>query len=181
MSAERFCAKTPLRRTSSGRRGNATWMRLLTSITACCALEPISNVAVIVSWPFEAAVELKYDRFSTPESCSSIGAATVRASVSALAPGYVAVIVTVGGEISGYCEIGSTREATSPAMTKMMAMTDAKIGRAMKKRDITCFLQEPRTRPSPAPQPPAASHPAGARPVRRARAARRRSARRAAA
>ena len=48
---------------------------------------PTSKVAVIVVWPLEAELELKYSRFSIPESCSSIGAATVRASVSADAPG----------------------------------------------------------------------------------------------
>src|SRR5262252_3348138 len=72
-----------------------------------------------------------------PESCSSIGAATVRESVSALAPGSVAVIVTVGGAISGYCAIGRTCEATRPASVKMIEMTDAKIGRSMKNFENT--------------------------------------------
>src|SRR5690349_18830050 len=73
--------------------------------------------------------------FSTPDSCSSIGAATVFASVSALAPGYVALIVTVGGAISGYCAIGRICEAMTPASAMMIAMTLAKIGRWMKKRE----------------------------------------------
>src|SRR4051812_44502381 len=75
-----------------------------------------------------------------PLSCSSIGAATVLASVSALAPGKFAVMVTVGGVISGYCAMGSTLEATRPASVMMIAMTDAKIGRWMKKCDIDCLL-----------------------------------------
>ena len=41
----------------------------------------------MVSEPVEDDVELKYESLSTPESCSSIGAATVFESVSALAPG----------------------------------------------------------------------------------------------
>ena len=41
----------------------------------------------MVVWPLDAELELKYSSFSTPESCSSIGAATVRARVSAEAPG----------------------------------------------------------------------------------------------
>src|SRR5712691_4276989 len=78
---------------------------------------------------------------STPESCSSIGAATVRESVSALAPGSAAVIVTVGGAISGYCATGNTCQATSPASVMMIAMTEAKIGRSMKNRDMApCLL-----------------------------------------
>jgi hypothetical protein len=48
----------------------------------------------------------------------------------------VAVISTVGGAICGYCAIGSTCEATSPAMTMMIEMTDAKIGRLMKNFDM---------------------------------------------
>ena len=48
---------------------------------------PLSKVTVMLSDPVEEDEELKYDRRSTPESCSSIGAATVFASVSALAPG----------------------------------------------------------------------------------------------
>ena len=71
----------------------------------------------------EDEVELKYESFSTPESCSSIGAATVRASVSALAPGYVVVISTVGGAISGYCATARSFDATKPASTMMIAMT----------------------------------------------------------
>ncbi len=87
MSNERFCTMTPLRRTSSGRRGNAICTRLLTLNTDWSTLVPGSKVAVICSVPLDDEVELKKDSFSTPESCSSIGAATVRASVSALAPG----------------------------------------------------------------------------------------------
>jgi hypothetical protein len=87
MSNERFCTMTPLRRTSSGRRGSAICTRLLTLNTDWSTLVPGSKVAVTRSDPSEEEVELKYDSFSTPESCSSIGAATVRETVSALAPG----------------------------------------------------------------------------------------------
>jgi hypothetical protein len=43
---------------------------------------------------------------STPLISCSIGLATVSATVSADAPGYVALTVTVGGTTSGYCETG---------------------------------------------------------------------------
>src|SRR5256885_4358474 len=136
MSNERFCTMTPLRRTSSGSRGSAICTRLLTLKTDWSTLVPGSKVAVICSEPLEEDVELKYESFSTPESCSSIGAATVLASVSALAPGYEVVISTVGGAISGYCATARSFAATRPASTMMIAMTAANTGRWMKKRDI---------------------------------------------
>src|ERR1019366_3320824 len=47
-----------------------------------------------------------------------------------------AVMVTVGGAISGYWAIGSTCEATRPATVIMIDMTPAKIGREMKKLNM---------------------------------------------
>ncbi len=135
MSNERFCTMTPLRRTSSGRRGSAICTRLFTLKTDWSTLVPGSKVAVICSEPLEDEVELKYESFSTPESCSSIGAATVRAKVSALAPGYEVVISTVGGAISGYWATASSLADTRPAMTMMIAITPANTGRWMKKLD----------------------------------------------
>src|SRR3977135_3814119 len=67
-------------------------------------------------------------------------AGTVCESFSALAPGSAAVIVTVGGAISGYCATGNTWKATRPASVTMIAMTDAKIGRSMKNRDTAALL-----------------------------------------
>src|SRR6267143_1701345 len=140
MSNERFCTITPFLRTSSGRRGSAICTRLLTLNTDWSTLVPGSKVAVICSVPLEEDVELKKESFSTPDSCSSMGAATVRDSVSALAPGYEVVISTVGGAISGYWETASSLAATSPARTMMIAMTPAKTGRWMKKRDTSLCL-----------------------------------------
>ncbi len=45
-------------------------------------------------------------------------------------------MVTVGGEISGYCAIGSTLAAINPASTNRIAMTPEKIGRSMKNFDM---------------------------------------------
>ncbi len=59
MSNERFCTITPLRRTSSGRRGSAICTRLLTLNTAWSTLVPGSKVIVMLSVPVEEAVELK--------------------------------------------------------------------------------------------------------------------------
>ncbi len=61
-----------------------------------------------------------------------MGAATVFEIVSALAPGYAVEMVTVGGEISGYCDTGRLNEAMTPASVTRIATTLAKMGRSMK-------------------------------------------------
>src|SRR5262245_58945406 len=43
----------------------------------------------------------------------------------------------VGGVISGYCVIGSASRARAPARVMIRDSTVAKMGRSMKKRDIT--------------------------------------------
>ena len=55
--------------------------------------------------------------------------------VSALAPGYVVLMVTVGGEMSGYCATGSAKAAMPPASVISTAITIAKTGRSMKNRE----------------------------------------------
>src|SRR5437667_12469327 len=72
--------------------------------------------------------------FSTPFTSCSSGAATVSATTFALAPGYVAEMLTVGGTTSGYCAIGSFCSATRPMITMTIERTVAKIGRSTKKR-----------------------------------------------
>src|SRR6516162_6859612 len=74
--------------------------------------------------------------FSTPLICSSIGATTVCATTSALAPGYCPVTLMVGGAISGYCAIGRRKKATPPTITNTIETTEAKIGRSMKKCEM---------------------------------------------
>src|SRR4051812_44941265 len=73
---------------------------------------------------------------STPLICCSIGATTVSATVSALAPGYCPDTLMVGGAISGYCATGKREYATPPRMMITIAITEAKIGRSMKKCEI---------------------------------------------
>ena len=51
---------------------------------------------------------------STPLICCSNGAATVSATTSADAPGYLALTTTVGGAISGYSEIGRVEIGNGP-------------------------------------------------------------------
>src|SRR5262245_19249483 len=74
---------------------------------------------------------------STPFTCCSIGAATVLATSSALAPGKTAVTSTVGGAISGYCATGSVHSARKPPNVTTMDSTEAKIGRSMKNFENT--------------------------------------------
>src|SRR3954454_19405571 len=74
---------------------------------------------------------------STPLTSASIGVATVSPTVLALAPGYVAVTCTVGGATSGYCAIGSCVSATAPTIRITIDSTLAKMGRSMKKWEIT--------------------------------------------
>jgi hypothetical protein len=76
-----------------------------------------------------------YSMLSTPFTSCSIGVATVSAITCAEAPGYDAVMLTVGGAISGYSAIGRVRCAINPMIVMMIASTDAKIGRSIKKRE----------------------------------------------
>ncbi len=77
-----------------------------------------------------------YSMFSTPLICSSIGATTVEATTSALAPGYCPLTLMTGGAISGYCATGSRTKAMPPRITNTIETTEAKIGRSMKKCEI---------------------------------------------
>src|SRR5262245_58489406 len=42
----------------------------------------------------------------------------------------------IGGAISGYCAIGSRKNATAPKITKTTEITEAKMGRSMKKCEM---------------------------------------------
>jgi hypothetical protein len=53
---------------------------------------------------------------------------------------YVVLRLTVGGEICGYWAIGKERRDKAPKMTMIMEMTMAKIGRRIKKLDMTRLL-----------------------------------------
>ena len=66
---------------------------------------------------------------------------TVSAIVFGEAPGYCPLTTTVGGTISGYSLIGSSGIATRPATTMMIEITDAKIGRSMKKEEMFMSAQ----------------------------------------
>ncbi|MNV00479.1 hypothetical protein D3C71_906410 [compost metagenome] len=58
-----------------------------------------------------------------------MGGATDRAIVSAFAPGYTAVTITVGGAISGNLVMGKLSIPTTPRMTNKTEITVANTGR----------------------------------------------------
>src|SRR5512135_46932 len=90
--------------------------------------------------------------FSTPLTCCSIGVATDSETSWALAPGQVQSTCTIGGEICGYWATGSVNSAIPPARVMTIDSTEAKIGRSMKKREITADPPEgPGSRPIPGP------------------------------
>ena len=82
-----FCTVTPLRRTSSGRPGSASRTRFETLLAARSMSVPTAKVTTVETRPLEVEIDWMYCIPSTPLICSSIGAATVSCSASAVAPG----------------------------------------------------------------------------------------------
>src|SRR5215470_13982107 len=76
-------------------------------------------------------LEVMYVIFSTPFTASSIGVATVRATTSALAPGYTAVTCTLGGAISGNKVTGKVNKDNPPNKRRMIEITVDNIGRSI--------------------------------------------------
>src|SRR5262249_2829119 len=134
MLGDFFLVVTPWRLTSSGSLASATLTRFCTSTWAMSRLVPSSKVTSRVIWPSLVEREDMYIMFSTPLTSCSIGVATVSATTLALAPGYDAGTLTVGGVISGYWAIGNLISATRPMMMMTMEMTVAKTGRSTKNR-----------------------------------------------
>ncbi len=81
--------------------------RFCTCTCAMSRLVPRSNVTEIEKRPSPVEFDEMYSMFSTPLICCSMGATTVDATTSALAPGYCPVTLITGGAISGYCATGS--------------------------------------------------------------------------
>src|SRR5207244_1795490 len=85
-----FFTSTPRRATSDGSLGAARFTRFCTSTWAILRSTPGLNVTVSEYVPSFAHVEDMYIMSSTPLTCSSIGEATVSATIRALAPVYTA-------------------------------------------------------------------------------------------
>jgi len=133
---ERFCTDTPCACTAAGSCGSARLTRFCTSTCASEGTVPISKKIVRFMLPVDEVVEYMYSMLSAPLTCCSMGAATLFATTSALAPGYVAETVMVGGVMSGYCAIGRFTIATAPASVMTIEITAAKIGRSMQKCEM---------------------------------------------
>ena len=129
---ERDDTDTPCCLTAAGRVGSASEMRFCTLTVAMSGSVPSSKVIVSIYEPSEPELLLMYIMPSTPFTCCSIGTPTVSATVRASAPGYMAVTITVGGVMSGYCDTGSDEYVSAPARTIAMAMTIENMGRLMK-------------------------------------------------
>src|SRR5262245_43676843 len=135
-SGEAFCTVTPTWRTSCGSRGCAMATRFCTCTWAMSRLVPRSKVTAMVKRPSAVEFDDMYSMFSTPLIWSSMGATTVEATTSELAPGYCPCTLMIGGAISGNWATGRRVNDTAPRMTKMIDSTEAKIGRSMKKCEI---------------------------------------------
>src|SRR3974390_271689 len=115
MLGDFFLTMTPRRLTRSGRIGSASASRFCTSAWAMFRSTPTLNVIVNVYMPSLVHCDDMYIMFSTPLTCCSIGAATVWATTSALAPGYWQVTITVGGAMGGYMAMGRAQSEIAPA------------------------------------------------------------------
>jgi hypothetical protein len=82
--------------------------------------------------PLALEYDCMYCNPSAPLMLISSGVVTERITIAAVAPGYCEVTVTVGGEICGYCAIGSVGIVTSPASNTTKLSTAAKCGRFRK-------------------------------------------------
>ncbi len=96
-----FDTDRPCTTTSLGRRASASVTRFCVCSTATSGSVPFSNTSVMPAVPFEFDEDVKYISLSMPVSCCSMICVTVRSTVSALAPGYIALMDTCGGAMSG--------------------------------------------------------------------------------
>src|SRR5690606_14719764 len=118
--------------------------RFCTFTAAMSGSVPCLKKTVRVMLPSLLELDVMYVMFSTPFTASSMGVATERATVSALAPGYDAVTTTVGGAMSGNWEMGKVSADMAPSITKRMEITVDSTGRSINFCNIesNCFNQE---------------------------------------
>src|SRR5690606_40589961 len=108
---------------------------------------PCSKNTVRVMLPSLLELDVMYVMFSTPFTASSMGVATERATASALAPGYDAVTTTVGGAISGNCEMGKVSAEIAPSKINKMEMTVDNTGRSINFFNIKKAISYPTLHP----------------------------------
>ena len=122
---------TPSSRTRAGRRLMTWSMRFLTLTTASLGFASSRKTTWIVASPALVASEIMYVMPGTPLIARSSVMIDDRTSTSALAPGNVRETMTRGGEISGNCEIGRVRIASTPRKTIITDRMIASTGRWM--------------------------------------------------
>src|SRR6185437_6164217 len=98
MSGERLRVVTPVCLMTVGSEGKARLTRFSTRTCAMFRSMPCSKVTVRLYEPSLVQDDDIYIIFSTPLTCCSMGAATDSATSLALAPGYMQVTETVGGD-----------------------------------------------------------------------------------
>src|SRR4051794_23736267 len=104
----------PCETTLAGTCGLACVTRFCTSTCARSGSVPIWNVTLSEYEPL-VLVELMYIMFLAPLTWASIGAATLSATTSGSAPGYVARTCTTGGGVWGACAAGVMHLGSRPA------------------------------------------------------------------
>ena len=97
---------------------------------------PCSKLKVRVPLPSAWATDSMYIRPGEPCISRSMMASTLSSSVCAEAPGKAVAIWIAGGATAGYCWIGSWVSDNAPVAAMKSAITHAKMGRSIKKRDI---------------------------------------------
>ena len=93
---------------------------------------PTSNTTLIVLCPLEVLLLVMYDMPGVPFTCVSIGVVVVCSTVLASAPVKFEEILTVGGVMSGYWEMGNVLNAISPTSTITTEITIAVTGLLIK-------------------------------------------------
>src|SRR6185295_505015 len=135
-SGEDLVTRTPCCWTCCGSREMAVWMAFWTWTWAMSGSMLFSRMTLMLTWPRAVEDDWKYRRPSIPVSCCSRIWVTLPSSVAAEAPGKVARMLIWVGATSGYWATGRDMIAPMPISMMMIAITQAKIGRSMKIRDI---------------------------------------------
>jgi len=133
MSGDCFLICTPESRTSWGSWGMARLTRFWTSTVASSRSRPSSKVTVRFMRPSLALMEFMYIMSCAPLTCCSMGVVTACSTTWALAPVNWVDTCTEGGDICGYCAMGSPKMASTPVMVMTIEMTAEKMGLSMKK------------------------------------------------
>ena len=137
-----FALKTSGGSACSGRLLSARDILSRTSLVAASISRSNSNSIEIFERPTRL-FELIDLTPSIPLIRSSKICVILLSTIAAEAPGYVVLILTTGGSISGYSRSGKVKKATIPNVIKSKFITVAKTGRLTERSDkITTYSPE---------------------------------------